>query len=124
MSINILLIIAHLLFHGIEVSEYATDFILDLTRRFSMDAEASIPTWFASTLLLSLGGVFFYVFTEAEKYQKKYWGVLAAVFYISASMKRQRFMSFSLSPCSNYLTSIQGRYSSLGLSHLQLSSSY
>lgn len=84
MSINIVLIAAHLLFHGIELSVVSFEFIATLIRRFSMDAEASITAWFASSLLLAISAAFGAAYYMANADEKKYWGVLSCVFlYLS-----------------------------------------
>lgn len=83
--INAVLIALHLILHWANLNLELTNFMQQLVERFNMDAEASVPTWFASTLLLINAGLLGYIGLRQKKGKfYKHWIALSAIFlYLS-----------------------------------------
>lgn len=83
-AINVLLIIAHLTLHYLNFNSELNYFVLDLVDRFNLDHEASVPTWFAQTLLLAIASLLGWI--GWQKHDQKnnkfvgHWLALSALF--------------------------------------------
>jgi hypothetical protein len=83
LGVNGVFIVLHFVAHCLE---RFTDFTFgaELTHWFSMDIEYSLPTWFATLLLLSIGAMFLSICMQA-KTDRIAWGSLGVIFfYLSA----------------------------------------
>lgn len=81
--LNSVFIALHLLLQYLYINDVASAFVTDAALRFNMDAEATIPTWFATILLFATAQILFYIGYKVRS-DKRYWfGLSAIAFYLS-----------------------------------------
>jgi hypothetical protein len=82
LGVNIVLIFFHLVLHYLDLTQDFSPFMSDVVRRFSMDAEASIPTWFTQILLFVAAQCFAYIAYQLFRKKKEdrwYWILLSVL---------------------------------------------
>lgn len=86
LALNVFIIILHLLVHALELTG-APNISAELVTMFSMDSEASLPTWVAQTLLLTiavlLGAIGYQKIMKQDRF-RWHWVALSGIFtYLS-----------------------------------------
>ncbi len=79
---NIVLILLHLVLQYFQLNTEATQYFMDMTRRFNMDEEVSVSTWYEQTLFLVIAQAFAYIAYLAYKKRqpfKRHWAFLAGL---------------------------------------------
>lgn len=103
-AFNIFLIGAHILLHFLELNVALSDFYQKLVPRFSMDNEVSVPTWFASSLLLVLSFLFGFIAYEKRQKKKPYqnhWMLLGAIFLYLSIDEASELHELAIEPFQN-----------------------
>lgn len=86
-ALNIIFIILHLVLFFIHHNFEISDLAYDIVRRFNMDREASIPTWYAQMILAALSASFAWVtifkFKAKDKFRFHWLGISFIALYMS-----------------------------------------
>lgn len=104
MSINLGLILLHLILHGIEFSGSVSESFLEAVRLFSLDQEANVPTWFAQTLLLTVATLFGLIGCQIKKTKKSNrwpWFFLSIVFVYLSIDEGSQIHELTIEPFQN-----------------------
>lgn len=85
--LNIAFILMHLILFYLHHNFELTDFLYEIVRRFNMDREASIPTWYAQMILATLSLAFAYVtffkFKAQDKFKNHWLAISLIALYMS-----------------------------------------
>ncbi len=86
-GINLTLISLHLVFQYFAINSELSSLLNQITARFNMDEEVSVPTWFSQSLLLLTSGLFAYIALatrSAKELFSKTWDFLAILFLFAS----------------------------------------
>jgi hypothetical protein len=82
LSVNVILIALHLVLQYFQLNGEVSQYFMDVARRFNMDAEVSVSTWYEQILFLVVAQAFAYIAYQAYKKKrlfKRHWAFLAGL---------------------------------------------
>lgn len=95
----IVIAVLHIGFQLLRTAFPESDFIFDISNRFNVDDEVSLPTWYAIFLLLGLSATSYWYSHRAE--HSRYWKIFAGITLLMSIDEGSGFHELLITPLRN-----------------------